>query len=277
MLDVLTRLLPPLTRIMHQIAPSVIATLIAAGLISGYNRAFSGHLQQPRMAMLKTETDAVPLPADTGPRITVVSKPQAIPAAEYFARLERATETPRPLEKEANTEAGKDQSAARVAVQTPAPQPAPRPVAVTPRPEPRVASVPYVVPPPAQPVIAQPVTAQPQVTVAPMAPPPVAAAPLAPPVVVAGPPPVIMAQPPVAMAPPPAAGPQQIVTVPDRAYPQRPAYEAHAEEVAPPPPPRGAIGAIVNTLNPSTWFARAREFGERVEAAGNEILPNIRQ
>jgi hypothetical protein len=32
----------------------------------------------------------------------------------------------------------------------------------------------------------------------------------------------------------------------------------------------------VNTLRPSSLFARAREFGERIEAAGNEILPNIR-
>jgi hypothetical protein len=45
----------------------------------------------------------------------------------------------------------------------------------------------------------------------------------------------------------------------------------------PPPPPQGALGAIVNTLKPSALFARAREFGERIEAAGNEILPNIRQ
>ena len=39
----------------------------------------------------------------------------------------------------------------------------------------------------------------------------------------------------------------------------------------------GPIGMIVNTLKPSNWFARAREFGEKIEQAGNDILPNIRQ
>ena len=66
-----------------------------------------------------------------------------------------------------------------------------------------------------------------------------------------------------------------MVTVPDRPRPQpQPQY---AEQSLPPPPPQGPIGTIANTLKPSTWFARAREFGEKIEAVGNEILPSIRQ
>ncbi len=45
----------------------------------------------------------------------------------------------------------------------------------------------------------------------------------------------------------------------------------------PPQPQRGPFGTIVDTLKPSSLFARAREFGQRIEAAGNDILPNIRQ
>ena len=72
-----------------------------------------------------------------------------------------------------------------------------------------------------------------------------------------------------------------MVTVPDRprvrALP--PGGEPQFEQPAPPPPgpPQGPIGTIVNTLKPSTWFDRAREFGEKIEAVGNDILPNIRQ
>jgi hypothetical protein len=279
MLDVLARLLPPLNKFLDQIWPSVVATLIAAGLISGYNHAFSTHLQQPRMAMLKSETDAVAV-AETS-QVSVVAKPTAIPAAEYFASRERAVEPQRVLDKDAGAEAGKDQSAVKVAAPAPAPQAAPQPAQrptnvanPVPRTEPRVASVPvasvpYVVPPAPAPV-----------TVAPMAP-PLAAAPAPAPL-----PPVAAAPPPVIMAPPPVAAAQQpYVTVPDRPYQQRPPYDPNArpyeqqqaEEAPQPPQPHGPIGAFVNTLKPSTWFARAREFGERIEAAGNEILPNIRQ
>jgi hypothetical protein len=249
MLDAIAKLLPPTTKFLHQIAPSVIATLIAAGLISGYNRAFSGHLQQPRMAALHGETEPA-APAAT----TVVAKPA--PVAEVVAIPDEPA-APRVGDKEPKAEAGKDQTVIKVA--TPAPAPAPRPTNVanpTSRTEPRVVSVPYVVPPPVQPV-----------TAAPMAPPPaVATAPAA------LPPPVIVA-PPVASAQP---MPQPMVTVPDRPT-QRPPYETQAEEAVPPPSPHGPIGAFVNTLKPSTWFSRAREFGDRIEAAGNEILPNIRQ
>jgi hypothetical protein len=197
------------------------------------------------------------------PAVTVVAKP-ALGALTDLTVRDPEPAPARVAEKDPTTEAGKDQTAVKVAVATPAP--AARPVA-TPaaRAEPRVASVPYVVPPPAAPV-----------TVAPMAPPLASApAPL--------PPPVIMATPPLAQ-PPLASAQQPMVTVPDRVYQrppydpnQRPHYEAQAEDMPPPAPPRGPLGAIVETLKPSSLFARAREFGERIEAAGNEILPNIRQ
>lgn len=255
MLDAVARLLPPINKFLDQIWPSVVATLIAAGLISGYNHAFSGHLQQPRMAALHEAAGVEP----AAPAVTVVAKPAPSAVTDLTVR-DPEPALARVAEKEPTTEAGKDQTAVKVAVAAPAP--AARPVAV---PAPRVTSVPYVVPPPAAPV-----------TVAPMAPPLAAApAPLPPPVIMATPP---MAQPPVASAQ------QPPVTVPDRLYQrppyepnQRPQYEAQAEDVPPPAPPRGPFGAIVETLRPSSLFARAREFGERIEAAGNEILPNIRQ
>jgi hypothetical protein len=262
MLDAVAKLLPPVNKFLDQIWPSVVATLIAAGLISGYNHAFSGHLQQPRMAALHEaagSADAAPAPSPSS-TVAMTRPPQAA-ASEIVASPDERAAPHREADKAPKAEAGKDQTAVKIAA--PAPAPAARPTNVanpTPRPEPRaveprVASVPYVVPPAAAPV-----------TVAPIAPPVVAAPPSA------LPPPVIMASP-VASAPPMQ---QPLVTVPDRPY-QRPSYEAQAEEVPPPPPPQGALGAIVNTLRPSSLFARAREFGARIEAAGNEILPNIRQ
>jgi hypothetical protein len=101
-------------------------------------------------------------------------------------------------------------------------------------------------------------------------PPPVVAAPTSAPVVAAMPPAQERVQPqyppPVIMAAPP------IVTVPDRPN-ARPVDEAQV----PPAPPRGAMGTFVHVLKPSTWFAHAREFGEKIEQVGNDILPNIRQ
>lgn len=288
MLAALAKLKPTATHLLHQIAPSVVATLIAAGLISGYNRAFSGHLQQPRMAALHAAAEAASETA--APAATVAEAPAkaAIPAAEYFAKRERAAEparVPDPLEKGAKvlgakvfaakdldmgSEAGKDQSTMTVATVTPAPQPAPRPVAVTPRAEPRVASAPVIAAPVTAAPVAQPVLPAP-VAAAPIVQQPVVQQPIAPAPVAVAPPPVIMAapQPSVSTA-------QPMVTVPDRPG-TRPVYEA--EEVAPPPPTPapGPLGTIVDTLRPSSLFARAREFGEKIEAAGNDILPNIRQ
>ena len=47
-----SQLVPFAVKSCRQIVPPVLATLIAAGLISAYNRAFSTHLQQPRMSAL---------------------------------------------------------------------------------------------------------------------------------------------------------------------------------------------------------------------------------
>ena len=62
----------------------------------------------------------------------------------------------------------------------------------------------------------------------------------------------------------------QPVTVPDRPRPVEPA------QTETPNPPQGPIGKFVDTLKPSNLFARARDFGEKIEQAGNDILPNIR-
>lgn len=274
-----SRLLPATARYIRQIIPPVIATLIAAGLISAYNHAFSGHLQQPRLAAL--HQDAAEPPADSAP----VSKPLA--ATEAIAIYDNIAPPSRLWDKEARQDAGKDQ-AIKVAV-----EPAPAPMrAAAPRvekPEPRrVAS--FELPPPAVrapgPVI---VAVPPSVVSPPTTPPSVAALPTvqelrqpvyqpqyaqpqyAPPPYVQPPPYQHQQygqpqQPPY--QPPPVITAQPVVTVPDR---PRPVGQAQAE------PSQGAFGMIVNTLKPSNLFARAREFGEKIEQAGNDILPSIRQ
>ena len=50
---------------LRQIVPRVIATLIAAVLIAGFNRTFSTHLTQPRMAALHPDTKASEYPPTT--------------------------------------------------------------------------------------------------------------------------------------------------------------------------------------------------------------------
>jgi hypothetical protein len=70
--------------------------------------------------------------------------------------------------------------------------------------------------------------------------------------------------------PPPVITAQPIVTVPDR---PRPVIEAQPETAN---PPQGPIGKFVDALKPSNLFARAREFGDKIEQAGNDILPSIR-
>jgi hypothetical protein len=90
-----------------------------------------------------------------------------------------------------------------------------------------------------------------------------------------------VAPPPVAQEPPPVIAAKPMVTVPDRPG-LRPAYEAQApgqvQQVEAPAQQRpGMLGAIVDTLKPSSLFRSAREFGDKIEAAGNDILPNIRQ
>jgi hypothetical protein len=307
---------PALAWFARQIAPSVLATLLAALVIAGYNRAFSGHLQQPRMAALHAAMDKVAdepaAPAAAATETPANSKPawttQVVEIIAPTGDLEHS------FDKDEGREAAKDQSKLRVADVTPAAAPtpvAPRPVAVRQEPrqefrpelrqelrEPRVAEPQVVVvdprgpvpmPPPGgylavqQPVVVQPLQPAP-VAVAPMAAPmvpiarqPVAAMPVAPPPV---------AQSPVAQEPPPViTAAKPMVTVPDRPG-LRPAYEAPApgqvqpqqQAEAPPPQQRpGMLGAIVDTLKPSSILRSAREFGDKIEAAGNDILPNIRQ
>ena len=262
----------------RQIIPPVIATLVAALLIAGFNRAFSTHFSQPRMAAVNGLTNAEP----PGARLAPTAKP-AEPVLEFTPAL-----VARP-EKNPEREAAKEQPSTKVAEVTPAQPVEParteparteparaepvrrsEPRRAEPQPAPVYAApvhtpTPYIQPAPQTPVVvmappvqAQPMPAQPM-QVQPMHGHPVIVAPAV------APPPVIMAQ-------PVRQGEPAVVNVPDRprAMPQ-PQYEP-AQQTS-----QGPIGTIVNNLKPSTWFDRAREFGERIEAAGNDILPNIRQ
>jgi hypothetical protein len=292
-----SRLVPLAVKSCRQIIPPVIATLIAAGLISAYNRAFSGHLTQPRMAALHQDTAEVP--------VEPAAKP--LGPTEAVAVYDNIAPPPRLWEKEAKQESGKDQ-AIKLA------EPAPAPVrAAAPRVEPRAEQrrVAAVEP---SPVIRAPLPAV-SAPVLVGVPPPVVAPPGTAPVVSSMPtvqelrqpvlpPPQVQphyqpqyqqpqyGQPPYQQPqygqpqfqqpqyaqpqyqPPPVIAAQPmppIVTVPDRPRLMEPAQAEAA------PPPQGAFGKIVDTLKPSNLFARARAFGEKIEQAGNDILPNIRQ
>ena len=63
--------LPAARNYLRQIVPPVLATLIAALLIAGFNRAFTSHLVQPRMAALHGGDEAVPPGDAVKPRETV--------------------------------------------------------------------------------------------------------------------------------------------------------------------------------------------------------------
>jgi hypothetical protein len=262
-----SRLVPLTVKFCRQVVPPVIATLIAAGLIQAYNRTFSGHLTQPRLGALHAEEGPAAAPITT----VGMTKPPAPPTplvTETITIYEEVIAPERLADKDAKEEAAKDQTIRLASEPTPAPTPvktaSPPPRAepkFEPRAEPhRVAAVELP-----QPVVRVPVP----VIVA--VPPPVVAAPASAPVVAAMPPAQERVQPqyppPVIMAAPP------MVTVPDRPN-ARPVEEA---QVQPPAPPRGAMGTFVHVLKPSTWFAQAREFGEKIEQVGNDILPNIRQ
>ena len=74
-----------------------------------------------------------------------------------------------------------------------------------------------------------------------------------------------------------------MVTVPDRRrapYAPNAPYETAAapeqQDFAPPPPAQGPLERFVDTMKPSSIFARMRELGDRIEAAGNDILPEDR-
>ena len=289
MLAAASRFLPAIRNFTRQIVPPVVATLLAAVLIAGYNRAFTGHLVQPRMGMMHGDvigTDEAPRPAGVA-----TAKPRE--ATDAIIVAEPVGVQNRIFSKDNDREAAKDDAALKTAaapVAEPAPveataaaQPAP-PVARTlaKKAEPRVVERRPVEPRPygAPVVVAQPpvIVAQPPIAVVPA--PVIASAPVAA---------AYPMQQPVAQEPPPVIAGKPMVTVPDRAraaypqsgsYPPNAPYEAAAPEqaiVAPPPPQGGPLERFVDTMKPSSIFARMRELGDKIEAAGNDILPNIRQ
>jgi len=297
MVAVTGKLLPLAHGFSRQIVPPVLATLIAALLIAGFNRAFSTHLVQPRMsAMHHAQGESRPIVYAANPQ-------QEVAVTEVAASGPTVPE--RIFAKDNAREAGKDQGTLKVAA-VPAAAPAPLPrIRKSESAEPRVASVAVVVAPPASaPVVVAPPVAPQRVAPVAQAPiaaplPPVAAqtapyvapqygAPIAQ-APIAAPPPPVAAQP-IAPEPPPVITAKPMVTVPDRprpypgpgyeqrpSYEQRPAYEQQADDVAPPPREQRPLERFVDAIKPSSIFNRMREFGDRIEAAGNEILPSIRQ
>src|SRR3954454_12612395 len=137
MFSAASQLVPLAVKSCCQIVPPVLATLIAAGLISAYNRAFSTHLQQPRMSALH---EAVAAEGTTAPITTVgMTKPPGPPApavTETITIYEEAIAPERLAEKDTGKEAGKDQSAMKIAEPVAAPSLA-RVANPTPRVEPR--------------------------------------------------------------------------------------------------------------------------------------------
>ena len=285
MLGAAAQFLPAIRNFARQIVPPVVATLLAAVLIAGYNRAFTGHLVQPRLGMLHGDvvgTDEAPRPAGVP-----TAKPREVTDAIIVA--EPVSAQNRVYAKDNEREAAKDDSALKTAA-APAAEPAP-PVeataaaaAASPMPpvaraapkkvEPRVVERRPVEP---RPYGAPVVVSQPPVVVVQ----PPMGAPV--PVIVAAPYPGYPMQQPVAQEPPQVIAAKPVVTVPDRpraAYPPNAPYETavpQQETAAPPPPQGGPLGRFVDTMKPSSIFARMRELGDRIEAAGNDILPNIRQ
>jgi hypothetical protein len=273
------------TKFLRQIFPPVVATLIAALLIAGFNRAFSTHLSQPRMAAMNSGAAT----EEERPRARPISAMTEVKPAVFAEAFDDGPAV-RQWDKGAEREAAKDAGAklaeaaplaapapAQAAVPATAPAPAAQPQtagleaarAALRKAEPRQAEARHIEARPAEPRVAAapPPAAQPH----PMA-------------VPASPPPVIVAAP--AASGTPAGNPNEapMVTVPDRpralsqAQPQYPADPQYGEAQAQQPgPPRGPIGTFVNAMKPSNWFARAREFGEHIEAMGNDILPTIRQ
>ncbi len=285
MLGAAAHFLPAIRNFARQIVPPVVATLLAAVLIAGYNRAFTGHLVQPRLGMLHGDvvgTDEAPRPAGVP-----TAKPREVTDAVIVA--EPVSAQNRVYAKDNEREAAKDDSALKTAA-APAAEPAP-PVEATaaaaaapPTPpvaraaprkvEPRVVERRPVEP---RPYGAPVVVSQPPVVVVQ----PPMGAPV--PVIVAAPYPGYPMQQPVAQEPPQVIAAKPVVTVPDRpraAYPPNAPYETavpQQETAAPPPPQGGPLGRFVDTMKPSSIFARMRELGDKIEAAGNDILPNIRQ
>jgi hypothetical protein len=257
-------------KFLRQIFPPVIATLIAALLIAGFNRAFSTHLTQPRMAAMESGVAEPERPRARPMPVMTEVKP-----AVFAAAIEERPQ-PRLWDKDTEREAAKD-AGTKVAEVTPAAAPAVAPAAVATAPAAPAAQPQSAGLEPARAALRKPDlrhAEQPRHVEAPH--------PMA---VPASPPPVIVAVP--AASGMPAGNPNEapMVTVPDRPramsqrqqpYPMDPQQDGEQVQQQP-GPPQGPLGTFVNAMKPSNWFARAREFGERVEAAGNDILPTIRQ
>ena len=290
-----SRLVPLVVKSCRQIVPPVIATLIAAGLISAYNRAFTGHLQQPRLAAL--HQDGAEHPSEP------VAKPLA--PTEAVAIYDNIAPPARLWEKEAKQESGKDQT---IKVAEPAPAPvraaAPRPEKSEPRAEHRRVAT-------GEPSLRDPHARSGGWRACHRCGPAArcrtagacagrlcdadrAGAAAAGAAAATGPAALSAAHPntgsrsissngavyqapsyqPPSYQPPPYQPPviaAQPVTVPDRPRPVEP-----AQTETPNPPQQGPIGKFVDTLKPANLLARARDFGEKIEQAGNDILPNIR-
>ena len=154
---VIAKLLPVVRNFARQIVPPVVATLIAALLIAGFNRAFTGHLVQPRMAALHNGA------GEATRAIVYATDPQEAAAMIDGVSTFEPTVPERIFAKDDARAAGKDQAPVRLAsapAATPAPAAAPRAVtrksdaAPEVRPsEPRIAAVP--------PAVSAPVTSAP--------------------------------------------------------------------------------------------------------------------
>ena len=228
---------PALAWFARQIAPSVLATLIAALVIAGYNRAFSGHLQQPRMSALHAAMDKAAATQATPAAAEADAAAKPKPAWTQMVEIIAPTgDIERSFDKDDGREAAKDQSKLKVAEAAPAVAPvAPRPVTARqdlPRQELRQELQ-------LRQELREPRAAEPQVV-------------------------VVDPRGPVPMAPPP--GGYLAIQQPVQQQAEAPQQQR-----------TGVLGAIVDTLKPSSLFRSAREFGDKIEAAGNDILPNIRQ
>jgi len=201
MLGAAARFLPAIRNFARQIVPPVVATLLAAVLIAGYNRAFTGHLVQPRMGMLHGDivgTDEAPRPAGVP-----AAKPREVTDAVIVA--EPVSPQNRVYAKDNEREAAKDDSALKTAA-VPAAEPAPVETA---------AAAPAA--PPTPPVVrAAPKKVEPRVVERrPVEPRPYGA-------------PVIVSQPPVIVAQPPMAAPAPVIASapPTRSIPSSTATSA---------------------------------------------------
>ena len=122
MLAAASQFLPAIRNFSRQIVPPVIATLLAALLIAGYNRAFTGHLVQPRMGMMHGDiigTDEAPRPAGVA-----TAKPRE--ATDAIIVAEPVSIQNRVFSKDNDREAAKDDTALKTAAAPAAPtEPAP--------------------------------------------------------------------------------------------------------------------------------------------------------